>query len=112
MYSGRALTKGHDPTDSLDTESLLSDDQSQEKLLHSLPSTTSKRNSRLKTYLHVGAFVFYTVLTVTLYAWSVRINGKQCACENGAIYCKKTDYFQDNSMMLTYVSSRENSYKI
>ncbi len=90
MYSERPLAKDHDPSDSLDTESLLSDEQSQEKLLHSLPSPTSKRNKRLKTYLHLAAVVFYSVLTVTLYAWSVRINAKKCECENAAVYCKRT----------------------
>ncbi|KAH8699312.1 tat pathway signal sequence [Talaromyces proteolyticus] len=86
MYSARPLMKDHDPTDSTDTESLLTVEQSQEKLLHSVPSNTSKRNKVLKTYLHIAAIVFYSVITVILYTWSTRINEKQCGCDNAAIY--------------------------
>ncbi len=90
MSSERLLTKDHDPTDSPDTESLLSTEQSQETLLHSLPSTTSKRNRRLKTYLHIAAIVFYSAITVLLYSWSTKINGQRCDYDNGAVYCKTT----------------------
>jgi hypothetical protein len=79
----------HDAIDSTDTESLLSVEQSQEKLLHSLPSP-SRRNKRLKTYLHIAAIIFYSIITIILYTWSIRINGKKCDSDNAAIYCKKT----------------------
>ena len=88
------MTEDYDPTDSLDTESLLSAEQSQEKLLHSLPSTTSKRNKRLKTYLHIAAILFYSAITVLLYIWSTRINGKKYGCDNAAIYCEKKSAIQ------------------
>jgi hypothetical protein len=78
----------HDLIDSPDTESLLSSEESHEKLLPSLPSTPSRRNTRLKTYLHIAAVVFYSIVTVALYTWSRKINGQKCACEDGAIYCK------------------------
>ena len=93
MHSPRPLTKDHDPTDSPDTESLLSEEQSQEKLLHSLPSTTSKQNKKLKTYLHIAAIVFYGVIIVILYTWSTIINGKKCSCDSSAIYCEKTESY-------------------
>ncbi|KAF4459079.1 tat pathway signal sequence [Fusarium albosuccineum] len=86
MYSERPSTKDYDPADSADTESLLSAEQSQEKLLPSSTSTPSKRNKRLKTWLHIAAIVFYSAITVLLYVWSARINGKRCSCETGAIY--------------------------
>ncbi len=54
----------HDPTDSSDTESLFDTEQLQEKLLPSLPTTTSKRNRRLKTFLHIAAIVFYSAITL------------------------------------------------
>jgi hypothetical protein len=88
MYSEKLLTKGHDSTDSPDTESLLSSEEPDETLLPSLPSTQSRRNTRLKTYLHIAAVVFYSIATIALYTWSRKINGQKCGCEDGAIYCK------------------------
>ena len=91
MYSEPPLMKEHDSADSPDTESLLSVEQLQERVLHLLPSTTSKRNKRLRTYLHIAAIVFYCVISVSLYIWSARINGRICAYNQSAIYCKKTE---------------------
>jgi hypothetical protein len=90
MYSERLLTKEHDATDSPDTESLLSEELSQEKLLHSLPSTASKRKRRLAIYLHVAAILFYSVITVVLFTWSTKMNGK-CDCDSAVVYCKSTE---------------------
>ncbi|KAK4090436.1 hypothetical protein Purlil1_5108 [Purpureocillium lilacinum] len=111
MYSERPLAKDHDPSDSLDTESLLSDEQSQEKLLHSLPSPTSKRNKRLKTYLHVAAVVFYSVLTATLYAWSVRINAKKCECENAAVYSPAKAAIKYEKQMIVHNLADNGKYR-
>ena len=91
MYSERPLAKDHDHVDSLDTEGLLSADESQEKLPYSLPSTTSRRNKTLKTYLHIAALAFYITITILLYTWSTTINGKMCDCDTAAIYCKQTE---------------------
>ena len=88
MYSEIRLTKDHDPADSTDTESLLSEEQSQEKLLNSLPSPTSRRNRRIKTFLHIAAILFYGVVTVLLYTWSIKLKGEKCECENAAVYCE------------------------
>lgn len=79
--------KEHGPMYSSDSESLLSLDQSQEKLLNSSP--TSKYNKKLKTYVHIAAIVFYTIIAVSLYVWSTSIDRGKKACENAAVYCKK-----------------------
>ncbi|KAJ4253879.1 hypothetical protein NW762_010277 [Fusarium torreyae] len=86
MSSERLSTKDYDLGHSPDTESLLSTDESQEKLLPSLPSTTSKRNKSIKAYLHITAIAFYGIITILLCIWTARLNGENCACQRGAIY--------------------------
>lgn len=114
MYSERPLTADHESTDSPDTESLLSIDQSQEKPLLSLQSVSSKRNKKLKSYLHIAAIVFYSTISVVLYAWGAKINGQKCECDQALVYCKKAqNYSNGESVALTrFISSRENGHKI
>jgi hypothetical protein len=100
MCSEQPFPKDHDPTDSSDTERLLSTEQSQEELLRSLQSTLSKRNKRLKTYLHFAAIVIYSAITLVLYEWSTRINGTKCECSSGEIYCNKTGLLMGGKEML------------
>ncbi len=77
--------------ESLDTESLLSEDHPSEKQLlrPQESSTRARRNTQLKTCLHAAAILFYTVLTIALYSWSVRLRTvRSCACETGIVSCK------------------------
>lgn len=87
MFPDRSLTKDYERLNSPDQESLLRSDGSQEKLLPSLPAP-AKRNKRLKTYLHIGAIIFYSIVTILLYVWSKKINAQKCDCENASISCK------------------------
>lgn len=116
MYSELPLKKEHDVTDSPDTESLLSVDLAQEKLLHALPSTTSRRNRRIKTYLHIAAIIFYTVITVILYTWSTRLHAKSGDIDKSVIYCeyKCILYRQQlgNLKLIRGISSGKNSHNI
>lgn len=86
MYSKISLSEDRGPTDAQDTEYLLSADQVQEK---SLPSPVAvKRNDKLKKYIHIGAFIFYTCITIALYLWSAKLHAAKCDCSVGDVYCK------------------------
>jgi hypothetical protein len=89
MPSNRPSAADYSSVASPDTESLLSEDQLQEKpsSLYSIPAKSS-RNSRIKIYLHVGAIVLYGALTILLWIWSVKIKEKECDCEKSLPYCE------------------------
>lgn len=94
MYLVRPSTNDLDPIESPDTESLLSVEQLQEKLLPSLRSTTSKRNKNLKTCLHIAAIIFYSISTIILYIWSIRIHKTKCDGNGAIIYCKTAEVYE------------------
>ncbi|CAJ0547070.1 Ff.00g016970.m01.CDS01 [Fusarium sp. VM40] len=86
MSSNRPSAADYSSLASPDTESLLSEDQLQEKPSQYSKSAKSSRNSRIKTHLHAGAVVFYSALTVLLWIWSVKIKEKDCTCDNSLPY--------------------------
>ena len=89
MFPDRSSAKDYERLDSPDQESLLRSDGSQEKLLPSLPAP-AKRNKNLKTYLHIAAVAFYSIITILLFIWSTRLNAQKCDCENASISCKSS----------------------
>jgi hypothetical protein len=87
MYSSHPSTDTFEQTDSVDTESLLSRDELQEKRTNYLPSTstTSKRQRCLTTYLHIVVLAAYSIIGIILFVWSTRLNSS-CGCESTAVY--------------------------
>ncbi len=92
MHQEHMLTTAEDPTESSDTERLLSEKHASEKqLLRPLASQRTKRNRRLKTWIHTAAFVFYSAVTIVLYTWSLGLRAAHvCYCETGMVSCKST----------------------
>jgi hypothetical protein len=86
MSSSRPSAADYSSVASPDTESLLSEDQLQEKPSLYLLSAKSSRNSRIKTYLHVGAVVFYSLLTILMWIWSVKIKEREYECGKSLPY--------------------------
>ena len=115
MASGRLSGKGYDePTDSPDTESLLSEG-SQEKLLPSSSLPTQNRSNRRFIYFHLVSVLFYGVITVLLYAWSLRLNAQKCECDENQVYCKSIDcelLTHEKLKLMTCASSGKGSCRI
>ncbi|KAJ6789905.1 hypothetical protein PWT90_03419 [Aphanocladium album] len=87
MYSEKRLESNrNDATEASDTESLLSSNTSHDKLLQSSQYERTKRNGRLKTILHSIAIVSYSIVTVLLAIWTVKLRGMKCECDKGAVY--------------------------
>lgn len=87
MYAKISPSDDRGPADAEDTEYLLSSDQPQEKTTSS--PVAVKRNNKLKVYVHIGAFIFYTCITIALYFWSAKLHAAKCDCSVGEVYCEK-----------------------
>lgn len=87
MYSEKRLKQvAKDAADASDTDSLLSLDQSQEKLILSLQHARSKRNARIKIFVHVAIITLYSLIAILLLTWGAKLRATGCACEIGAVY--------------------------
>lgn len=112
MSSERPSARGYTPVDSPDTESLLYEEGSREKLLGHSSSHTLTSNKWTGIYLHIIAVLLYGTITVLLFIWGSGLHNRSCECEQGFVYCeKRIIHTEQKADLLTYlVSSCERCY--